>query len=79
MKMWAVFDKDKILHAAAGFAIFWLIVMINLTLAMLAVIVAAYCKEAYDYLHQESHTPDKHDAFATLAGGLLALILWGIL
>jgi hypothetical protein len=60
--------KDKILHFAAGAAIFVLFQ------SMLPVILIGVGKEVYDAMHPKTHTVDALDALATFAGGAVANI-----
>lgn len=63
---------DKQAHFFAGGFVFAITAPhIGLALATVAVLVAAFGKEIYDYMHQDCHTPDIWDAVATIAGGLV--------
>lgn len=62
---------DKITHALAGAAIAAALLPWGVIPALLAVIVAAVGKEIWDA--QGHGTPDKWDAIATVAGGVLMI------
>lgn len=64
---------DKITHALAGAAIAAALLPWGVVPALLAVIVAAIGKEAWDA--QGHGTPDRIDALATVAGGA-AMLGW---
>lgn len=60
---------DKITHTLAGAAIAAALLPLGVIPALLAVIVAAVGKELWDT--QGHGTPDRIDALATVAGGVL--------
>lgn len=62
---------DKITHTLAGAAIAAALLPWGVIPAMLAVLVAAVGKELWDA--QGHGTPDRIDALATVAGGVLML------
>ena len=67
---------DKVRHFAGGalIALACIVLGLPLWLAAAAVLIAAFGKEAYDYYHPKTHTPDLYDALATLLGGATVLI-----
>jgi len=66
-----VIALDKITHTLAGAAIAAALLPWGVIPAMLAVLVAAVGKELWDA--QGHGTPDRIDALATVAGGVLML------
>lgn len=62
---------DKLGHFTAGVLIYAALHFISPTVGLLAVVVAAWGKEVYDYLHRNKHSPDPLDALATMIGGLI--------
>lgn len=67
---------DKVRHFAGGALIASACIVLGLPLwlAAAAVLIAAFGKEAYDYYHPKTHTPDPLDALATLLGGATVLL-----
>lgn len=63
--------QDKALHVIAGMVIFAILQFISIPIALTGVLIAAVGKEAYDYFHKESHTPEPLDTLATIAGGMI--------
>ena len=64
---------DKITHTLAGAAIAAALLPLGVIPALLAVLVAAVGKELWDA--QGHGTPDRIDALATVAGGVL-MVSW---
>ena len=62
---------DKALHFIAGSIIFTVLHFVTVELALIGVLIAAFGKEIYDYLHRDKHTPEAMDALATIAGGAI--------
>lgn len=62
---------DKQAHTLAGASIAAALQPFGVILALLAVVVAAVGKEVWDA--QGHGTPDKWDAIATIAGGVLMI------
>ena len=60
---------DKITHTLAGAAIAAALLPWGVIPALLAVVIAAVCKELWDA--QGHGTPDVYDALATVIGGVL--------
>ena len=71
-----VAQPDKVLHFLVGFAA---AIALSFLLPGLATLwlcgLTAWGKERYDKAHADVHTPDGWDAFATVAGSLVALTL----
>ena len=74
-----VAQPDKVLHFLVGMAIAATLAVVLSDIGTLwACGLIAWGKERYDKAHPDVHTPDGWDAFATVAGSLLALTLWAI-
>jgi uncharacterized membrane protein len=67
--------KDKLIHLLGGTAIFILFSFFSITLAMLVVAIMGVGKEYYDGLHPDKHTKDGWDAYATLLGVPLGMLI----
>lgn len=66
---------DKIAHFAVGVLIFASLSWLSVSIAFLAVIIAAVGKEIYDSKHPDKHTSDFWDAIATIFGGCIGIFI----
>jgi len=67
-------NMDKALHISSGYilaTIFPIAPAYGLAIAL----IAGKAKEMYDVKHQDKHTYDKWDMFATWLGGLVGFIV----
>ena len=66
---------DKVMHFSSGVVLFAVTQWVSIYLAISIVVISAISKELYDYTNKENHTPDVWDAFATILGGLVGLLI----
>ncbi|MEO8805841.1 MAG: hypothetical protein ABI433_07155 [Burkholderiaceae bacterium] len=73
-------QPDKALHALVGMLFALGLAPLFSDLAVIGIVgLIAWGKERYDKAHADKHTPDGWDAFATVAGALLGLLVWRVL
>ena len=65
---------DKVAHCLGGVILFAIGQLFGY--GLLLAVVVGFIKEVYDYFHQDKHTPDVWDWFATSLGGLLGYIIY---
>ena len=68
---------DKVAHFCLGYIIST-IAPISPGAGLISAITIGILKEIYDKRHTDIHTPDKCDAYATIAGGILGCIALAI-
>ena len=66
--------QDKAGHFLVGLLIYALLHFISPVVGLLAVAVAAICKEVYDYMNRPRNNPEIMDALATVCGGIVGFI-----
>lgn len=66
-------NLDKVAHFSGGY-ILATSLPINPAYGLCLAIIAGKAKEVYDAKHQDKHTADKWDMFATWAGGAVGYI-----
>lgn len=70
--------RDKALHFAVGAGVFVAAMLLgaNAPVAMVLVCLVAWGKERYGRAHPEKHSEDGWDAFASVAGAVVAHAVW---
>ncbi len=68
--------QDKANHFVYGSVIFFVFLLITQIpiYALTGTAIVGLCKEIYDALNKETHTPDIIDLIATVSGGLVPFI-----
>jgi len=73
-KFLGTITHDKKLHFFAGFIV-GLTSIFSLLFALIMLQLVAIGKEYYDYLNPDNHTVDFNDYTATVAGGIVSIMI----
>lgn len=65
--------QDKVIHFCGGYILATVFPILP-THGLLLSLIVGKAKEMYDFKHQDKHTYDKWDMFATWSGGVLGFM-----